>query len=108
MIVVSPFSRGGFVSSDVFDHTSIPRFLETRFGAEVPNLSQWRREVTGDMTSAFNFKRPDTSTPELPVVTVSAEQIVNGGCTARGPVTVPPNSIPLQPRRHRRRPSGLQ
>jgi phospholipase C len=107
MIVVSPFSRGGFVCSDVFDHTSIPRFLETRFGAEVPNLSEWRREVTGDMTSAFNFKRPDTSTPELPVVNVSAEQIADGGCTARGPVTVPPNSIPLQPRRHRRRPSGL-
>src|ERR1700680_4227970 len=75
MIIVSPFSRGGFVCSDVFDHTSIPRFLETRFGAEVPNLSQWRREVTGDMTSAFNFKRPDSSTPELPVVNVSAEQI---------------------------------
>jgi phospholipase C len=108
MIIVSPFSRGGFLSSDVFDHTSILRFLETRFGAEVPNLSQWRREATGDLTSAFNFKRPDTSTPDLPVVDLSAEQIAQGGCAVRGPVTVPPNSIPLQPRGHRRRPSGVR
>src|SRR6202790_5156882 len=39
MLIVSPFSRGGFVSSGLFDHTSVLRFLETRFGAEVPNLS---------------------------------------------------------------------
>ncbi|HZU61490.1 MAG TPA: alkaline phosphatase family protein, partial [Solirubrobacteraceae bacterium] len=48
MLVVSPFSRGGFVCSDVFDHTSTLRLLEARFGAEVPNLSKWRRSVTGD------------------------------------------------------------
>ena len=55
MMIVSPFSRGGFLCSDVFDHTSILRFLEARFGAEVPNLSEWRREVTGDLTSAFQL-----------------------------------------------------
>src|SRR6202051_3793404 len=43
MLIISPFSRGGFVSSALFDHTSVLRFLETRFGAEVPNLSAWRR-----------------------------------------------------------------
>jgi phospholipase C len=55
MLVVSPFSRGGLVCSDTFDHTSTLRFLETRFGVRVPNLSSWRRKVTGDLTSAFNF-----------------------------------------------------
>jgi Phosphoesterase family len=35
MLIISNFSRGGFVSSDLFDHTSVLRFLETRFGAEV-------------------------------------------------------------------------
>ena len=58
LLVVSPFSRGGFVASQTFDHTSLLRFLETRFGAEVPNLSAWRRSVTGDLTSAFNFTAP--------------------------------------------------
>src|SRR5580658_3303911 len=47
MLILSPFSRGGFVSSDLFDHTSVLRFLETLFGAEVPNLSAWRRAAVG-------------------------------------------------------------
>ncbi|HEV3510586.1 MAG TPA: alkaline phosphatase family protein [Candidatus Sulfotelmatobacter sp.] len=66
MLIISPFSRGGFVSSDLFDHTSVLRFLETRFGAEVPNLSAWRRATVGDLTTAFNFKGLDLSIPNLP------------------------------------------
>jgi phospholipase C len=108
MLVISPFSRGGFRCSEVFDHTSMLRFLEARFGVEVPNLSEWRREVTGDLTSAFNFRRPDTSDPELPAVDVTNEQAKEGGCETSGPVTVPPNSPPEQPRGHLRHPSGPQ
>ena len=69
MLIVSPFSKGGFVCRDTFDHTSLLRFLESRFGVEVPNLTDWRRSVTGDLTSAFNFIAPDTSAPSLPVAT---------------------------------------
>ncbi|HEY4030674.1 MAG TPA: phospholipase C, phosphocholine-specific [Caulobacteraceae bacterium] len=58
-IVVSPWSRGGFVCSEVFDHTSTLRFLETRFGVMEPNISDWRRAVCGDLTSAFDFKSPN-------------------------------------------------
>jgi phospholipase C len=65
-MIISPLSRGGFISSDLFDHTSILRFIETRFGAEVPNLSAWRRATVGDMTTAFNFTKPDYSIPNLP------------------------------------------
>ena len=63
LLVISPFSRGGLVSSDVFDHTSLLRFIETRFGAEVPNLTAWRRSAVGDLTSAFDFAAPDASVP---------------------------------------------
>src|SRR3954470_8083945 len=66
LLIVSPFARGGFVCSDTFDHTSLLRLIEKRFGAEVPNLSQWRRETVGDLTSAFNFAAPDASVPALP------------------------------------------
>ena len=45
MLVVSPFSRGGYVCSDIFDHTSQLRFLETRFGVQAPNISAWRRKT---------------------------------------------------------------
>ncbi len=55
MLVVSPWSRGGWVNSQVFDHTSVIRFLEARFGVLEPNISAWRREIAGDLTSAFDF-----------------------------------------------------
>ncbi|MFA6606249.1 MAG: phospholipase domain-containing protein, partial [Sphingomonas sp.] len=57
--VVSPWSRGGYVASEVFDHTSVIRFLETRFGVAEPNISAWRRAVCGDLTSCFDFSRAD-------------------------------------------------
>jgi phospholipase C len=66
MIVVSPFSTGGWVNSQVFDHTSVIRFLEARFGVEEPNISPWRRAVTGDLTSAFDFSKRNARAPILP------------------------------------------
>jgi phospholipase C len=60
MYVISPWSTGGWVCSEVFDHTSVIRFLERRFGVHEPNISAWRRAVCGDLTSAFNFARLDS------------------------------------------------
>jgi phospholipase C len=77
MLIVSPFSRGGFVSSDLFDHTSVLRFLETRFGAEVPNLSAWRRATVGDLTSALNFKSPQQDVPSLPAPAIPGTQLLS-------------------------------
>src|SRR6185312_6268090 len=100
MLICSPYSRGGFVSSDLFDHTSLLRFLETRFGAEVPNLSAWRRATVGDMTSAFNFAAPDKSIPVLPS-TIPALPAIIQQCvttlTGTTPDPVPnPQSLPTQ------------
>ena len=55
LIVVSPWTRGGWVDSQLFDHTSVLRFLERRFGVMEPNISPWRRAVCGDLTSVFDF-----------------------------------------------------
>ncbi|MFG2503386.1 phosphocholine-specific phospholipase C [Streptomyces sp. NPDC048441] len=67
MLVVSPWTVGGYVSSEVFDHTSVVRFLEKWTGVREPNISDWRRKVTGDLTGAFDFKRghrqPDVEKP---------------------------------------------
>ncbi|MFH9615899.1 phosphocholine-specific phospholipase C [Streptomyces pratensis] len=57
LLVVSPWSVGGYVCSEVFDHTSVIRLLERWTGVEEPNISDWRRTVTGDLTSAFGFRR---------------------------------------------------
>ncbi len=59
MTIISPWSKGGWVNSQVFDHTSVIRFIEARFGVHEPNISPWRRAVCGDLTSAFNFNEPD-------------------------------------------------
>ena len=64
MLVISPWSVGGFVNSQLFDHTSVLRFLETRFGVAAPNISAWRRAVAGDLTSAFDFSQE--APPALP------------------------------------------
>jgi phospholipase C len=65
MLVISPWSRGGWVNSEVFDHTSVLRFLEARFGVPEPNISAWRRVVSGDLVSAFDFKTPNGTAPSL-------------------------------------------
>jgi phospholipase C len=59
LLVVSPWTRGGFVHSGVNDHTSVIRFLERRFGVMEPNISPWRRAVTGDLVDMFDFADPD-------------------------------------------------
>jgi phospholipase C len=66
MLVVSPWSKGGYVCSETFDHTSILRFMERRFGVREPNISPWRRAVCGDLTSAFDFSRSDSRPAALP------------------------------------------
>ncbi|HEY3725920.1 MAG TPA: alkaline phosphatase family protein [Solirubrobacteraceae bacterium] len=104
MLIVSPFSRGGLVCSDVFDHTSMLRFLETRFGVEVPNLSNWRRRVTGDLTGAFNFAaKPDDGRPRLSAPAMASTL----SCGTPKPVTVSHMGIPRQEKGTRKRPSGV-
>jgi phospholipase C len=109
-MIISPFSRGGFVSSDLFDHTSILRFLETRFGAEVPNLSAWRRQTVGDMTSAFNFTKPDYSIPSLPSTTSALQSELTeclNNLAGFEPYTLPsPQQMPTQEAGTPTRPSG--
>jgi phospholipase C len=127
MLVVSPYSRGGFVCSDPFDHTSLLRFIETRFGAEVPNLSEWRRSVTGDLTSALNLP-PRNGVPQLPDPKLVDPRLVSSRCIVTAPLSlatdatsalkaleqavttpypVPPNQTPAQEPGAPRRPSGL-
>jgi phospholipase C len=57
--VISPWSRGGWVNSEAFDHTSVLRFLEARFGVMEPNIVAYRRLISGDLTTAFNFAQPN-------------------------------------------------
>jgi phospholipase C len=71
LLVVSPWSKGGWVNSQLFDHTSLIRFIEARFADErsgliETNITPWRRAVVGDLTSAFDFAAPDAPKAKLP------------------------------------------
>ena len=59
--MISPWSTGGWVNSQLFDHTSLIRFLEARFAEDSPdliesNITPWRRTVAGDLTSTLDFE----------------------------------------------------
>jgi phospholipase C len=68
MIVVSPWSRGGWVNSQLFDHTStlmfLERFVPEKYGKTVyeENISSWRRAISGDLTSVFRPYDPKAAT----------------------------------------------
>lgn len=65
-IIVSPWTTGGWVCSQTFDHTSVLQFLEKFTGVREPNISDWRRRTFGDLTSAFRFDEPNVQPPALP------------------------------------------
>ncbi|WP_282205767.1 phosphocholine-specific phospholipase C [Kitasatospora fiedleri] len=98
MIAVSPWSRGGWVSSETSDHTSVLRFLEKWTAAlgkpaTCPNISAWRRKVTGDLTGMFDFAHPVYGMPALP----DTSQTI--GLAACGPLPNPApvdNRLPVQ------------
>jgi len=113
MLVVSPFSRGGYVCSETYDHTSTLAFIAERFGVEVPNVSQWRRKTVGDLTAALPLLgRPATSAPSLPA-TSQDPPVVQKECqgpqlleldVGTTPYPVPlSQTMPLQEEGHRLR-----
>jgi len=77
MVVASPWSRGGWVNSQVFDHTSalkfLEHFLERTQGQTIreTNINSWRRAMTGDLTSVFRPSQADA--PPLPTFVKQTE-----------------------------------
>ncbi|MDI2129899.1 phosphocholine-specific phospholipase C [Yinghuangia seranimata] len=98
MIAISPWSRGGWVTSEVFDHTSVLRFLEVWSAAigkpaTCPNISTWRRAVCGDLTSAFDFSAPVFGLPSLPDTSSTIGMATCAPLPNPAPVT---NALPVQ------------
>jgi phospholipase C len=75
-IIVSPWTVGGYVCHETFDHTSVIQLMETVTGVTNPNITAWRRSVTGDLTGALGAG-PARRSPRLPATTaelLKAEQ----------------------------------
>ncbi|WP_215543906.1 alkaline phosphatase family protein [Amycolatopsis sp. CA-230715] len=86
-VIVSPWTQGGFVAREPFDHTSVLQFLEKITGVREPNISAWRRATFGDLTSALGLDghRPFPKLPETKDALWQAEHDV---------ATLPPAKIP--------------
>jgi phospholipase C len=65
-ILVSPWTAGGWVSSEPLDHTSVLQFLEIFTGVREPNISEWRRRTFGNYTKALRFQGAQSAAPVLP------------------------------------------
>jgi phospholipase C len=91
MLAISPWSRGGYVCSEVFDHTSVIRFIEARFGVKEPNITPWRRAICGDLTAAFDFASYSSRTLNLPSTSGYRDMVYS---QARLPPPVVPDQQP--------------
>jgi len=84
LVIASPWTKGGWVNSEVFDHTSTLQFLETfihqKTGKKITetNISPWRRLVCGDLTSVFRpYHRDTIPSPEFVAKDALIESIYN-------------------------------
>lgn len=107
MLVVSPWTVGGYVCSEVFDHTSVLRFLEQWTGVKEPNIGDWRRQVTGDLTGAFDFRRghrqPEVDRPgAIPEFSGrwNPQPPLKQSMPVQEPGTRPARPLPYQPDAH--------
>jgi phospholipase C len=102
LLAISPWSKGGYVNSQVFDHTSLIRFIEKRFGPDYPgliepNITPWRRAVAGDLTSIFNFVNPNEHKPKLPDTATYLPPDANSGINHKsGSPSIAVNSSNVQ------------
>lgn len=86
MLVVSPWTKGGWVNSEVFDHTSclqfLEKFLSAKTGKEIkqPQISEWRRTVCGDLSSIF--REVDLQSADAPLA-VEKDAFIQGINNAR-------------------------
>ena len=95
MYVISPWSKGGWVNSQVFDQTSTIRLIESRFGVKEPNISPWRRAVVGDLTSCFNFVSPNDQDVVKTLPETATRDVAS---RALGKTTTPvPSPLPVLP-----------
>jgi phospholipase C len=88
-LLISPFTRGPLVCSDIFDHTSVIKLLEQRFNVHCPLISDWRRGTVGDLTTAINFAGPlDLTVPKMPDAQLLAD-------LTAAETTLPTPTVPL-------------
>jgi phospholipase C len=103
-VIVSPWTVGGYVCHDTFDHTSVTRLLELVTGVANPNITAWRRQAVGDFTTALGAvpygrvpRLPDTKAQlELAEKEVAMFQLPPYPGASQAPPSQPPGTKPVR------------
>ncbi|HUN31886.1 MAG TPA: phospholipase C, phosphocholine-specific [Trebonia sp.] len=109
MLICSPWTTGGYIDSNVYDHTSMLQFLAAWTGVKPANVTSWRSSVVGNLTAAFDFENPNFTIPSnIPTLaqTWALTQLTGGSTTppAEGKQSMPAQESGTRPHR----PSNLQ
>jgi phospholipase C len=124
-LLISPWTVGGYVATENFDHTSVIQLLEQITGVTEPNISAWRRQTFGDLTSALGMGGGRAQpAPALPGPAVTSELFWEAEYQVENlPAPTPPGAVqpfpqqekhrypdwmPDTKRNHRNRPRGLR
>jgi phospholipase C len=96
-IIVSPWTAGGWVATQRFDHTSCLRFLEWFTGVREPNISAWRRRTFADLTSALRLDQPPSTQPvQFPGVDLEVDRANITDQLPQPVIPASPQSQPIQ------------
>lgn len=74
-MLLSPWTRGGFVSNQLMDHASPLFFLEERFGIKVRAISKWRRKTSNNLAVALQMDNKRMSIPKLPPAPMTPRKV---------------------------------
>ena len=96
MTVISPWSTGGLVNSQTFDHTSPLQFAELVTGVQCSNISAWRRQIAGNLTSAFNFGNSPVAFPTTLPSTAALVTAANNQESLPKPTVPSTGTLPAQ------------
>ena len=96
MTVISPWSAGGLVCSQVFDHTSPLQFAELVTGVQCTNISAWRRTVAGNLTAALNLSATEVAFPTNLPNTATLVTEANSEESLPAPTVPSSGSLPAQ------------
>ena len=85
--------KGGWVDSQIADHTSVGQFIEKGFGITIPAINPWHRAVSSDLVSAFDFLTPND--PVFPAMPETANYASLDAASKLLPVAAAPQ-VPLR------------
>ena len=107
MTVISPWSAGGRVCSQTFDHTSPLQFAELVTGVECTNISAWRRTVSGNLTAALNLSGSEVAFPTNLPNTATLVTTANNEESLPAPKVPSSGTLPAQESGDRAQAAGL-